>query len=561
MTSVVDLFGLATLIPVLSVLSDKSVLEGDGKLAMLKEYSGIENSNNFLLALFLGSFIFMLLRSLFIIYSHWRQTRFTYIVGEYIGKKMYRYYLSLDYESFSNKDSAQILRELTSNSQQFSSFLVSPLLLINTELIVLIFIVAGIAFYNIQVFFILLVTILPMAFIFQRAVKKKVQRYGAEKNKFLFEFLTASNRASNGYVDVKLRSKEKVLIDSYMKSYKDMNFINVRTKVLSVIPAKLFELSAVAGLVIIFVYGAFIAENSSSIFQLIMIYAAAGYRIIPSLGKLTPSMMFLDQYQFLFEIFEEPLSYSEDEDDESFEIQRKPMDFNNKIQIQELDFQYNNANETTLQDINLTIEKGEIVGLIGRSGSGKTTLVKLLAGLLIPNKGSIKIDDQVLSKESTSSWMQLISYVQQSPYLEKGNLAENIAFLDDKIDEDRLVAAIKNASLKSLIGESDPFEFQVEENGKNLSGGQKQRVIIARALYHNAQFIILDEATSALDNETEAEINETVAKLKGTGVTVIIIAHRITTLKYTDRIVEMENGSINKELVYSEIANSGLNDN
>lgn len=138
------------------------------------------------------------------------------------------------------------------------------------------------------------------------------------------------------------------------------------------------------------------------------------------------------------------------------------------------------------------------------------------------------------------AWMSNISYVQQSPYLENGSLAKNIAFLEEIIDEEKLQNAISRASLSDFVGSQNPHKILIEENGKNLSGGQRQRVVIARALYHQAKLIILDEATSALDNETEASITETVQSLKGTGVTIIIIAHRLSTLEGVDRILEID---------------------
>ena len=143
--------------------------------------------------------------------------------------------------------------------------------------------------------------------------------------------------------------------------------------------------------------------------------------------------------------------------------------------------------------------------------------------------------------------------MQQSPYIERGSLARNVAFLEDQIDDERLNKAIVGASLTDLIGSTSPHNFSIEESGKNLSGGQKQRIIIARALYNEAQVIILDEATAALDNQTEAEVNQTVNSLRGTGVTIIIIAHRYSTLKYTDRIIELEKGKVLREVTYDQI--------
>ncbi|MCG7859184.1 ATP-binding cassette domain-containing protein, partial [Flavihumibacter sediminis] len=121
------------------------------------------------------------------------------------------------------------------------------------------------------------------------------------------------------------------------------------------------------------------------------------------------------------------------------------------------------------------------------------------------------------------------------------------------IDHDRLNKSIIAASLDGFVNGRDPYQIQIEEMGKNLSGGQKQRVIIARALYHNSSLIILDEATSALDNETEEAINQTIEQLRGSGITILIIAHRFSTLKHTDRIVRLEGGRIKEVLQYNSL--------
>lgn len=550
-TSFVDLFGLALFIPILSAVADESVLTGDGKLAQLKTWSGVENSNDFLLYLFIVAFCFFILRSLFILFSQWIQNKFVYRVYRYIGSSTYEHYLNMPYEDFMKHDSPQVVRELTVSPQHFSTFLIKSLLLINSELIVLLLVVGGIAIYDFKVFLLILCTIFPVAFLFNLLVKKRMKAYGETQNKLTPELYRNSNRGIFGFIDVKLRQKENTLLSDYTKTLVQLNNISLRTSVLGVVPAKLFELVTVGGLLVIFWYGAFIASNPEIVLPLIALYAAAGYRVIPSLSKIIPSFLHLQQYAYLFDIYKKPLT----EKVEKFasKSSEASLNFNEKIDLNNITFSFNDTANPFFKDLNLSINKGEIVGIIGRSGSGKTTLVKMLAGFIQYQKGEVKIDDVTLSPTNFPSWRRKISYVQQSPYVENTSLAKNIAFLEDDIDAERLNNAIEKASLTELVGNTSPFDFQIKENGKNLSGGQKQRILIARALYHDADLIILDEATSALDNETENEINTTVSKLKNSGTTVIIIAHRYTTLQHTNRIVQMEHGKIIKMTDYDAV--------
>src|SRR5436190_13374886 len=165
-TSVVDLFGLAIFIPVLSAVANPQVIEKNKIFSALKSFTGLDNNNYFLLSLFIAAFIFFIFRSSFIFISNRIQNKFVFNLSEYIGEKAYRHYLDLDYETFLKKDSPEIIRELTVSPQHFSKFLVMPLLLLSTEILVILLIIGGIALYDFNVFILLICTIFPVALFF-----------------------------------------------------------------------------------------------------------------------------------------------------------------------------------------------------------------------------------------------------------------------------------------------------------------------------------------------------------------------------------------------------------
>lgn len=549
LTSIIDLAGLASFIPVIAAIADKTTLQEGAFLGDLRAWSGLEE-DYFLLSLFLASFAFFIFRTLFILFSHWLQAKFVYALSEHIGRETFYQYLESNYEDFHVKESSTIIRELCINPSQFAKFLVMPLLQLSTEILILLMVVGGVAVYNFKVFILLALTIFPIAILFSRAMKKRVREYGLQRNELTPQLYAVGQRGILGYVDTKLRGKEEQLVSDYDGILQRLNRINIITEVLNLFPPKLFELATMAGLVVIFCFGVFVANDTSVVLVLIIVYAAAGYRVIPSLSRVIPLLLNLEQYGYLFGIYEPVLSSGEVVHEKGH-MQLLP--FNDRITIRDVGFRYKLADGGLFQDLNLSIHKGEVVGLIGRSGSGKTSLANMIAGFLLPSSGEIRIDDQKLSPETIRAWRANISYVQQSPYLEKGTLARNIAFLEDKVDDQRFRDSIRLASLADFVGGDDPYKVKISEYGKNLSGGQKQRVVIARALYHNSQLIILDEATAALDNETEAEVNETVRALKQSGITIIVIAHRHTTLKYCDRIIELQHGKITREVSYNEL--------
>ena len=534
-TSVIDLMGLASFIPLLSALVKPEIMQNH-YVKLIGETFGIQKSDDLLLLLFLGAMLFFVFRTLFILLSNWIQNKFVMDINEHLGVQKYKEYLYSNYEDFKKKDVGEIIRELTVNPQHFARFLVYALLLITSESVVIILVIIGIGLFNFQVFVLICLTLFPVAILFSQLVKKRMRKYGEIQNELTPILLSLSSRGMHGYEDVKLRSKEKELLEGYLDTLKKLNVISLRLSVLSIVPAKLFELITVMGLVIIFAYGLFVLKDTSAIIAIIALYAAAGYRVMPSLSKIVPAFMQLEQYSYLFTIFyPRQINYNEVTVE-----QKDDLSFSNAIKISNLDFKFSSS-DYILKGLDLEIKKGEFVGFIGKTGSGKTTLIKILTGFLNPSKGSISIDGKILSQELLKTWMDKISYVQQGPYLEKGSLSMNVAFLEKTVDKERLQSALKAASLSNFIDSRDPDSILIEEMGKNLSGGQKQRIAIARALYHKSEIIILDEATSALDNETEQEINETIRQLKNTGVTILIIAHRVSTLRNCDQIYEIEN--------------------
>ncbi len=549
-TSIIDVFGLAAFIPVISAVANPSLLSSSKFFVFIKDATGIQNNNYFLLFLFSVALVFFVFRLLFVLFSQYLQNKFIFYISEYIGEKTYSYYMDMDYQKFQGMESATVVRDLTVSPNHFSRALIMSVFLINCELLMIGLIVTGIALYNFSVFLMLGLTLFPVAFLFQRVVKKRVGVFGEEQNKLTPVLYNNSNRGIFGYVDAKLLNKENSLIKDYMSVLKRLNRINVVTYTLNIIPAKLFELVTFIGLFLIFLYVVFYSNQVETLIPLIAIYAAAGYRIIPSLSKLVPSFMLLQQYEYLFETYKEPLSKKTAKEKSPFSNKIK---FQKDISLKNISFRFENEEKLFLSNFDLTILKGETIGIIGKSGSGKTTLVKLIAGLLKPSSGNIEVDSVEINESNIRSWMSNISYVQQSPYIEQGSLASNIAFLaDGEIDKEKLQKCIAMASLSDFVCGQNPFDIEIKEGGKNLSGGQKQRICIARALYNNSQLLIFDEATSALDNETEREVTNAIKQLKGSGVTVVIIAHRYSTLAYTDRIVELEANSIS-ETTYQQI--------
>jgi ATP-binding cassette, subfamily B, bacterial PglK len=225
-----------------------------------------------------------------------------------------------------------------------------------------------------------------------------------------------------------------------------------------------------------------------------------------------------------------------------------------QIVLDKITFHYPGSATRSLDEISLTIQKGQSIGLIGKSGAGKTTLVDIILGLFIPQSGDIQVDG-VSVYSNLRAWQNMLGYVPQSIFLIDDTLERNIAFgvPDHLINQDRLLKAIKMAQLSEVVEKlPDGIKTTVGERGVLLSGGQRQRVGIARVLYHEREILVFDEATAALDNETEHLVTEATKALGGTK-TIIIIAHRLSTIEHCDRIYQLDQGQIIKSGSYQEV--------
>jgi len=217
------------------------------------------------------------------------------------------------------------------------------------------------------------------------------------------------------------------------------------------------------------------------------------------------------------------------------------------IQINDINYKFPNAKKNTIKNLNLSIEVGSIIGIIGGSGAGKTTLVDIILGLLQPLSGSIIVDEIQIDSKNIFEWQKCIGYVPQEMFLIDATILENIAFGIPKhlINREKVIKSAKMAQIHDFITKElpDGYSTKVGERGARISGGQKQRVSIARALFRDSSILIFDEATSALDPVTEKSILKTIRSLTG-NKTIIIIAHKLTALKDCDSIILLEQGKI-----------------
>ena len=378
-----------------------------------------------------------------------------------------------------------------------------------------------------------------------RLIFRQAKLYADEKYKIQHGEYSTLNSSLKCLKEIKITSSENYFYGLYEKISRKMLPCIEKINLLPIIPQYIIEIVFVITVIILFVgifyeYGL----NTPKILLSLGIIAISLFRILPLMNKSQVCINYMDMFREyppkLFDLYDEFQKY---ENYISVPVKDR-MEFKQEISVEDLSYSYDKENYV-LQDINFKIKKGEYLGIVGLSGAGKTTLIDCLSGLLL-GKGTIKIDEQVLSADNTKSYQNIIGYVSPNTNTVNGSLVTNVAWgiPEEKIDNERVIESLKVANLYEQIEEMpNGIDTIINQDGSGLSQGQIQRIGIARAFYRNPEILIFDEATSSLDVKTENEIMDILSDKKGE-ITMIVVSHRLSTLKQCDKIVYMEQGLI-----------------
>ncbi|HLR32576.1 MAG TPA: ABC transporter ATP-binding protein, partial [Fodinibius sp.] len=391
--------------------------------------------------------------------------------------------------------------------------------------------------------------------------KRKMKEYGLEEQERRSEMIKALNQGLGGIKDARVLNREEEFIDKFrIESYESTRLM-AYIRFIQQVPRPVVETTAVLGMLLVAVVLLWQDRSMETIIPILALFAMGTVRLMPSVQQIVSmytnlryNIVSLDPiYDDLKELESYSARFIEDRKNKS------KLKFSDEIELKDLNYRYPGSDEQAITGISITVHKGEAIAFVGSSGAGKTTVVDLILGLLEPNEGEILMDG-VNIQDHLSAWQQNIGYIPQMIYLADETLRSNIAFglPKDEIDDAKVMQAVKLAQLESMISRlPDGLDTIVGEHGTRLSGGQRQRVGIARALYHDPKVLVMDEATSALDNITEKQITDAIESLKGER-TLIMIAHRLTTVKNCDRLYFMEDGKIIQEGTYLDLVNSNV---
>jgi ABC-type multidrug transport system fused ATPase/permease subunit len=539
---VFETLGIGLLIPVLSLMSKQNLGEEYPSLKPFLNSIGNPTQQQLIIGVMILLVVVYALKMLFLTFLAWKQAKFIFKLQFYFSQKLFKGYLESPYTFHLQRNSSQLIRNVTVVVSSMTSSLTS-LLTILTEFF---------AFFGIFVFLlymepfgtIIVVGIFgAVAWVFQRMTRKRLLRWGNDFQIHEEKRLLHLQQGLGGVKDVKLLGRQDDFLNAYSSHNAGSANSGMRKEVLMILPRLWLELLAMTCMGILVSVLVIQGISLAKILPILGIFAAAAFRLMPSVNRMMGAFQGVRYAEPAINSLANELSLIKNVSSKA--VSKTPLVFDTEISLNDVYFKYPTAESNALNGITISIKKGSSVGFIGTSGAGKSTLVDTMLGLLSPDKGFVKVDG-VDIETNMRNWQDHIGYVSQSIFLTDDTLRRNIAFglAEEQIDDAAVSRAIKSAQLEEFISElPEGLATIVGERGVRLSGGQRQRIGIARALYHDPPVLVLDEATSSLDTFTESGVMEAVKELKG-NKTRIIVAHRLSTVENCDYIYRIEKGII-----------------
>lgn len=541
--SFLELIGVALFSPFIEIIMKPEMVTENELLNSLYEFSNAGSTENFLTLLAVIIMFVYVVKNLFLWGEQNFILRFSYNNQRTLSTKLLKTYLTQPYTFHLNKNIAELQRSTQEDTTLFTQLLIHFLQLI-AEITVCS--VIGIYLFLVSKSIATVTSVLLVVCVgfFTYVTKQFSKSLGKEAQVYKGKIYQWINQSLGGVKEVKVLNREDFFIDSYNKYFKQY-IRDVRlNKLLSMTPKYLVETVCMSGLLLaIIIKMNFGKGDLVDFLPQLAVFAVAAFRLLPSVGRINDHVNNILFASPSVELIYHDLKEIEEYEEVIAKEEKHPWKFEKEISVQDVVFSYPKSEVRVLEKASLVIPKGKTVALIGSSGAGKTTLADVILGLLSPTLGNVFVDEMDVYR-NLSEWHKHIGYIPQSIYLSDDTIRNNIAFgiVEENIDDSAVQEALKKAQLNTFVNDlPEGVNSFVGDRGVRLSGGQRQRIGIARALYHNPEILVFDEATSALDNDTEKAVMESIDSLHGTK-TMILIAHRLTTIKKADIIYEVVDG-------------------
>lgn len=541
--SFMELLGVAIFEPFVEIFMESEVIRENEYLNYFYQMLGCGDTKEFLAVIAICIIAIYIFKNIFLWVEQDFILKFSYNMQRKLSTKLLTTYLHEPYTFHLNKNVAELQRSMQEDTALFSQVLIHTLQLI-AEVIVCGVIGIYLFIVSKSITAVIVGLLICCVGLFTAITRRFSKRLGREAQIYKAKLYQWVNQSMGGVKEVKVLNREDYFVKNYEKYYQ-IYIKGLRlNKLLSITPKYIVEAVCMTGLLLAIIVKMFFGQRDdiTTFIPQLSVFAVAAFRLMPSVGKINEHIN-----NILYAVPSVELIYNDLKGIEDFQKQevdeRKEWNFQNKIEAKNITYSYPGTDKKILDNTGCVIPKGKTVAFVGGSGAGKTTMVDIVLGLLPPQLGKVMADDMNVFK-NLSTWHHQIGYIPQAIYLSDDTIRNNVAFgiMEDEIDDNAVMEALRKAQLLEFA-EALPegLDTMVGDRGVRLSGGQRQRIGIARALYHDPEILVLDEATSALDNETETAVMESIESLQGMK-TIIVIAHRLTTIRNADIIYEVCDG-------------------
>ena len=545
--TILETLSVGLLIPALSVLTkDDSAIN----LPFVSLKSSLSQTELIQLAAAAIFFVYIT-KNLFLGLSIWIQRGFISKISARLSARMLEVYVRQPYSFHLRRNSSVLIRN-TQDASMVVAGGIEPSMTVLTEGLIAISL------------FIVLVIVEPLGtlsavsiflgavYTFQKFTNSRLQRWGRQRQEQKGKIIQTIQQSLGAVKDVQILGREQLFIDAHRKLHETETEVMRRISMVQAFPRLWLEVVAIGAMATLVIIMLWTDKAVSEIVPVVGLFALSAFRVLPSISKIVNGVQVIHVSRSTIETVHNDLGLVISRDQSTSD---DLLSFSS-VSTANLCFSYEQANVEVLSNIDIAINQGEAVGFVGQSGSGKSTLIDILLGLLEPKSGAVLINGENMTQVKRR-WQHIVGYIPQSIFLMDDSLRRNIAIgiADNEIDEFAIREALKSAQLEEFVASlPEGLDTMVGERGVRLSGGQRQRIGIARALYHRPSVLVLDEATSSLDTETEHEVMKAVQALQG-DKTVIIVAHRLSTVEYCDRLYRLDAGRIVDEGKFEEVMN------
>ncbi len=552
--ALLEVAGVASVVPFLSVIGNPEMIEENALLNWLYSSLGFTSVDRFLL--FLGFIVLVVLvtSNVFRAVVHWALYRFSWMRNHSLSRRLLSAYLQRPYAFFLAEHSSNLGRNILAETQHLVQGIVVPGLRLVAGLVVLAFLLAFLIAVDPVLAVVVVASVGGAYGVIYSLVRGRLRRLGQQRVEANRERFKVTGEAFGGIKLLKLLGREREVLDTFSPASYRFSSNMASRQVIAEIPRYALETVAFGGILIIVLYLLATRQHLGQVLPLMGLYAFAGYRLMPAVQQVFAGMSQVRFHQAVLDTLFSDLRRGSESLPRSSAL--RPLRMERAVELRQVTFHYPTAERPAVEDITLSVAVGTSIALVGRTGAGKTTVADITLGLLRPEEGALLVDEQEITDELLPRWQRNLGYVPQDIYLADDTVAANIAFAvpQSKIDMQAVERAARIANIHEFITGELPqgYDTIVGERGVRLSGGERQRVGIARALYHDPQVLVLDEATSALDGTTEAAVFQAIDNV-ARSKTLIIIAHRLATVRGCDTVYLLDHGRIVAQGTYDEL--------